>query len=188
MPRLFAGLELPEEQRQRLALIKGPLPGAKWVSPADMHLTLRFAGDVDNHVADEFAGFMSEIALEPFEVRVTGLGTFGGREPRVIHAEVEGGLALQHLQRAVDRAARAAGVPPEARSFTPHVTLARLRGTNAEAVARLLGASGLLRLAPFVVARFVLFSSRPRQGGGPYVIEQAYALGHRADAHWQAAD
>ena len=175
--RLFAGLEIPETHRLRLSFLKMPLPGAKWIEPDDMHITLRFAGDIDNRVAEDFAGFLAEIDIEPFEVRIAEVGAFGGREPRVIWAGAEGGPALDALQRATERAARAAGLEPESRSFKPHVTLARLRGTKPEAVARFLGSRGPLELPPFAVERFVLFSSRPNVGGGPYVVEDVYPLG-----------
>ncbi len=73
MPRLFVGLELPEAIRERLARVKGPLPGARWIEPDDLHMTLRFAGDIDNPTADELVGFLASIEIDPFEVRITGL-------------------------------------------------------------------------------------------------------------------
>lgn len=187
MPRLFAGLEVPDLVRERLALVKGPLPGAKWIEPADYHVTLRFAGDIDNRTADEFAGFLGDIELPAFEIRVTGLGAFGGREPRTIHAELDGGPALDQLQRAIERAARSAGLPADPKGFSPHITLARLRGTAPEIVARFLGSRGRLTVAPIPVDRFVLFSSRPRQGGGPYVVEAAFDLKTHHDTDWPPA-
>ena len=177
MMRLFAGIEIPEPQRLRLAMTAGPLPGAKWVDSADMHITLRFAGDIDNHTADEFVHFLADIEIEPFEIRIGDLGVFGGREPRVIYAGADGGERLESLQRATERAARSAGLPPEPRNFRPHVTLARLRGTSPELVARFLGSRGRLEMPSFSVERFVLFSSKPKVGGGPYVVEEAFPLG-----------
>lgn len=176
MPRLFTGLELPERVRTRLGLLRGPLPGAKWIEPENFHITLRFAGDIDNRVADEFAGFLDDIETSPFDIRICGLGAFGGRTPRVIWAGVEGGEALATLQKAHERAARAAGLEPDPQTFRPHVTLARLRGTKPDAVARFLGSRGGLKSEPFRIDRFVLFSARPGSGGGPYVVEQAYSL------------
>lgn len=187
MPRLFVGLELPEAIRERLARVKGPLPGARWIEPDDLHMTLRFAGDIDNPTADELVGFLASIEIDPFEVRITGLDAFGGNDPRTIHAVADGGLALDHLQKAVDRAARSAGIPPEPRAFTPHITLARLKGTPPDVVARFLASRGRLEPLSFTVDRFTLFSSRPRQGGGPYVIEEAFTLGPH-DGGWQPGD
>jgi 2'-5' RNA ligase len=180
MPRLFTALELPERVRTRLGLIRSPLAGARWVEPDNFHITLRFAGDIDNRTADEFAGFLDDIALEPFDIRISGLGAFGGRTPRVIWAGVEGDQ-LDVLQRAHERAARSAGLEPDPQTYRPHVTLARLRGTRPEAVARFLGSRGALMSEPFRVERFVLFSSRPGSGGGPYVHEQLFPLGQGYD-------
>lgn len=178
MPRLFTGLELPQNVRARLGLMRAPLPGAKWIEPDDFHITLRFAGDIDNRVADEFAGFLDEIESAAFDISISGVGFFGGRMPRVIWAGVEGGEALAGLQRAHERAARQAGLAPDSQTFRPHVTLARLRGTRPEAVARFLSSRGGLKLASFRVDRFALFSARPGSGGGPYVVEHAYQLDH----------
>jgi 2'-5' RNA ligase len=80
------------------------------------------------------------------------------------------------LARANERAARAAGLPPEGRTFKPHVTVARLKYAGPDAIARILGRIGAFRSRPFLVGRFVLFSSRPKVGGGPYVVEAAFPL------------
>lgn len=176
MPRLFTALELPERVRMRLGLIRGPLAGARWVEPENFHITLRFAGDIDNRTADELSGFLEDIVMKPFDIRISGLGAFGGRTPRVIWAGVEG-EQLDHLQRAHERAARSAGLEPDPQTYRPHVTLARLRGTRPDAVARFLGSRGAITSEPFRVERFVLFSARPGSGGGPYVPEQTFPLG-----------
>jgi RNA 2',3'-cyclic 3'-phosphodiesterase len=176
MPRLFVGIELPEPVRLRLEDLGGPLPGARWVDAEDMHITLRFAGDIDNRTADEFAEALASVSIAPFPVRITELGAFGGREPRSIYAGVDGGERLEALRRATERAARSAGMEPESRTWKPHVTIARLKGTSSEQVARFLGSCARLVVEPFLVDRFVLFSSRPKVGGGPYVIEEAYPL------------
>ena len=176
MPRLFTGLELPGELRQRFARLKSPLPGAKWVEPDNLHVTLRFAGDVDNLVASEFADALSQIEIDAFEMRISGLGAFGGNDPHVLYAGIEPSPALEALARANERAARSAGLAPETRTFKPHVTLARLKHSNAEAIARFLGRNAAFRCEPIMVERFVLLSSRPNTGGGPYVVEEAYSL------------
>jgi 2'-5' RNA ligase len=175
--RLFAGLEIPETVRARLDALRQPLPGAKWVEPQNFHITLRFAGDIDNRTAEEFAGFLSEIPADPFEIRLSDLGAFGGREPRSLWVGVDGGEPLAALQRATERAARSAGLPPDGRNHKPHVTIARLRGTRPDTIARFLGSCGAFCTEPFIVTRFVLFSARPRVGGGPYVVEEAFPLG-----------
>ena len=176
MPRLFAGLALPEAVRFRLSLVKGPIPGARWIDPDNLHITLRFFGDIDNRQADELVGFLEDVDVPAFSLTIGELGTFGGREPRILHASVSAGPELEQLQRATEWAARSAGLPPEPQTFKPHVTLARLRDARADAVARLLSSRSRLAIEPFRVEEFQLFSSRPRVGGGPYVVETAFAL------------
>lgn len=174
MPRLFAGLELPSLVRQRLALVSAPLPGARWIDAADLHLTLRFAGDVDPPTARELIRELGEAHMPGFELQIVGLGVFGGRDPRALWAGVRRSEPLERLQRGCERACRNVGLPPEPRNFEPHITLARLKGSRPDAVARFLADRGGLALAPFRVTRFVLFNSRPGSGGGPYGITAAY--------------
>jgi 2'-5' RNA ligase len=177
MPRLFTGIELPTEQREELARLRQPLPGSsRWIEPENLHLTLRFAGDIDNAHAREFADRLAGITVDAFEIRLAGLGAFGGNEPRSLWAGIEAGPELEALARANERAARAAGLPPEGRTFKPHITVARLKHASARDVARILGRIGAFRGKPFTVGRFVLFSSRPKIGGGPYVVEEAFPL------------
>lgn len=176
MPRLFAGLEIPEDIRARLARLTAPLPGAKWVDRRNYHVTLRFAGDIDNPTAREFADQLARIDVRCFSMRLKGLGSFGASDPRAIWAGVEAGPELDELARATERAARLAGLKPETRSFIPHVTLARLNHSRDDAVARLLGRHAAFSSPDIFVGRFVLFSSKPSVGGGPYVVEDAFQL------------
>ena len=174
MPRLFTAIEIPEPIRVRLSLLRAPLAGAKWIEPENMHITVRFAGDIDGRTADEFVDFLAGVRARPFEVTIKGVGAFGGRDPRVLWAGVEAGEPLEALYRAHDRAARAAGLEPEGRTFKPHVTLARMRGARQQPVARFLGENGALRAEPFMARRFVLLSARPGTGGPPYAVEAEF--------------
>jgi RNA 2',3'-cyclic 3'-phosphodiesterase len=174
MPRLFTGLEIPARIVTRLSMMRGKLAGARWIDPENFHITLRFAGDIDDLQAQAFAAELEEIAFESFEVIIEGLGSFGGNKPRALFAGVRLTEPIERLQRAHERAARRAGLPPETRNFTPHVTLARLKDSKPATVAEYLSYYGGLFAEPFRVSEFVLFSARANQGGGPYVIEESY--------------
>jgi 2'-5' RNA ligase len=176
MPRLFTAIEIPEPMRLRLSLLRGPVGGAKWVQPEDMHITLRFAGDIDGRTADDLADLLADANVPPFTVTISGTGAFGGRDPHVLWAGVEAGPEIEALYRANERAARAAGLDPSPRDFRPHVTLARMRRARQAEVARFLAENGDLRLEAFLVTRFVLLSARPGSGGPPYAVEAAYPL------------
>lgn len=174
MLRLFTAIELPDDIKLELKKLHVPLPGAKWVKPEDYHITLRFAGDIDNAVAREFASGLAEASTHVFELRLSGVGAFGHNDPHTVWAGVEPSPPLETLARAHERAARNAGLPPEKHGFKPHVTLARLKSATPEPVARFLQRHGGYRSELFVVGRAVLLSSKPKTGGGPYVIEDSF--------------
>ncbi len=174
MPRLFTGIELPEDAVGRLSMIRAGLPGAHWIGPENYHITMRFVGDISDKDADDFAAALADVSFDSFHIELSGLGSFGGNKPHTIYAGVKPSPGLQSLQKAHERAARLAGLPPETRNFTPHITLARLRNVSPFALAEYLARYGGFFSAPFEVTRFVLFSSRPNQGGGPYLVEETY--------------
>ena len=132
MPRLFSAIEIPRSVAERLTLLRSGLTGARWIDPEKYHLTFRFIGVVDGATARDFESALGEIVAGPFELEVTGLGSFGGDKPRAIFAGIGRSQGLETLQRANERAAREAGLPPEGRNYKPHVTLARLKGARAE--------------------------------------------------------
>ena len=177
MPRLFTGLELPETVAGAVALARGGVYGARWMDPADYHITLRFVGDVDAGVARDIADTLDEIRRPPVTVRFEGLSWFGGDKPRALVARIRPDPALVELQAEHERRMRRIGLPPETRKYAPHVTLARLRRVGPRAVADYLAARGALDVENFTAERFVLYSSRESVGGGPYVVEAAYPLG-----------
>jgi 2'-5' RNA ligase len=177
MPRIFTGLEIRAEIGQTLSLLRGGLPGARWIDPQNYHLTLRFIGDVDFIVAREVASMLDQVKRPSFELRFDGLSSFGGRKPRAVVAAVALSPALLDLQAEHERLLRRIGLEPEGRKYIPHVTLARLRESSSRQVADYLAGRGLFRSPAFAVNRFVLFSSRASVGGGPYVVEAAFPLG-----------
>ncbi len=176
MPRLFAAIPIPEPIALTLDRIRQPTPGAWWILPADMHLTLRFAGDIGMGQAREFADELARIDLPAFSLNLEGLGSFGGDEPRVLWAGVAPSEPLEALARACDRAARNAGLPPDGRTWKPHVTVARLRHTPLDAVVRILQRKATFNADEFFVGKFALMSAKPGAGGGPYVVEEDFTL------------
>jgi 2'-5' RNA ligase len=177
MTRLFTALEIPSNVAMHLSLLKGGLPGARWIDPANYHVTLRFIGDIDGRTADEIAHALDRVYRPPFTIRLSGLDCFAsGRTPHAIFARVEPTPALVELQAEHERIMQRIGLPAEGRRFIPHVTIARLRGTPSAEVARWLAEHGDFRGPSFDVDRFVLYSSKASVGGGPYLVEEAYPL------------
>ncbi|HEX2552400.1 MAG TPA: RNA 2',3'-cyclic phosphodiesterase [Microvirga sp.] len=177
MPRLFTGLEIPPAIAAELAGHRGGLSGARWVEPANYHITLRFVGDVDDAAARDLIEALAEARpRDPIPVTLDGLAAFGGRKPRSVHARAKATPELAELHAEGERLVARIGLEPEGRAFKPHMTLARLKGTSAADVARWLAERPFPPLT-FTAERVVLYSSRAAVGGGPYVIEAAYPFG-----------
>jgi RNA 2',3'-cyclic 3'-phosphodiesterase len=175
MPRLFVGLEIPAEIGERLSSLRGGLPGARWISAENYHLTLRFIGDIDGRTAEEVDAALAEARpRHPVTITFDSLDSFGGDRPHAVIAKVRMTRELTELQADVERIVRRAGLPPERRKFVPHVTVARLRQTHPVDVAAYLAARGHLPRFEFTADRVSLFSAREITGGGPYVVEATY--------------
>jgi 2'-5' RNA ligase len=180
MPRLFTGIEIPAPIGEQLSYLRGGLPGARWIDPDNYHLTLRFVGDVDMVVAEEIAAGLTRIRRPSFTLTLSQVGPLGTRKPHAIVARPSPAPELLDLQAEHERAMQRIGLPPETRKFTPHVTLARLRGAVGRDIADYLTLRGGFAAGPFPIERFVLYSARNSVGGGPYVVEEAYPL-HRSE-------
>jgi len=177
MPRLFVALPVPETLRVQLADLAGGIPGARWVPPENYHLTLRFIGEVDGWQADEVDDALSGIRGRPFELQLSGVDIFekAGRI-HSLHVKAERSDRLAHLQAKVETALQRAGLPPERRRFTPHITLARTDKAAPDKLIAFVQAHNLFRPPAVVMNHFSLFSSRLGKEQAHYEAEVDYAL------------
>jgi 2'-5' RNA ligase len=175
--RLFVGLDLPFELRERLAGIAGGLPGARWVPPDNYHLTLRFIGEVAPDTAEEIDLALAVLRGRGFPLALSGVGVFekGGRAI-ALWAGVERSPQLDRLQAKIETALQRAGLEPLRRRFVPHVTLARLDNAVPHRLVSYLQARSLFRTAPVSVDHFTLFSSRLGKEASVYTAEVDYGL------------
>lgn len=178
MIRLFVGLALPEDLRAVLAGRQNGVPGARWVEPKNLHVTLRFIGEVDEHVAADIDAELAEVRAPAPVVELNGLGRFGDkRGARILHVGVEPAPALVHLRDKVESACVRAGLAPETRKFKPHVTLARFGGFGGGGrVDDIVAANTSWRPGTFTADHFVLFSSHLGHNGADYTAERVYPL------------
>ncbi len=179
MARLFVALDLPEETRDALMALQTGFPTARWVDADNLHLTLAFIGEVDPRQADDLDAALSGVSAPRFDLTLKGCGCFGDRSPHALWAGVEANPALDHLQAKVESALRRAGGDIERRRFTPHVTLAYLRGAGPDAAAAWVSAHGLFRDGPIPIDGFHLFESTLRRSGASYDILASYPLSSR---------
>ena len=176
MLRLFTGIELPSDVSFDLNFMQGGIYGARWIDRESFHITLRFIGDIDHALGRDLALVLERMEMKPFSLSLRGIGVFGGNKPHAIIAHVEESPELRRLQLAQERICQEVGLEAEGRKFVPHITLARLRDPDPLALRMFIESHALYRSRSFVVDRFVLFSSRPLRGGGPYAVEEAYDL------------
>ena len=176
MPRLFTALEIPRNAAMSLSLLRGGLPGARWIDVENYHITLRFIGDVDGRTADEIVERLDRIDRPEFQLRLEGIGSFGSKKPHSIWAGVSPSPEMNALQGEIERICQRIGLPPDPRKFTPHVTLARLKYSRVDDVVHYLAGRGNFQTSTFTVPRFVLLSSRESVGGGPYLTEEVFPL------------
>ena len=177
MVRLFVAIDLPEPVKDRLGGLCAGVPGARWVSREQIHLTLRFIGEVDNGLFSDIADELAGVAVEPFPLRLRGVGHFPPRgQPKVLWAGVEDGAPVARLHNKIEARLQRLGMPPDRRKFSAHVTLARLKNTRIGRVRDYLAQHGLFAAESFPVSGFHLYSSRLGAAGAIHRIEASYAL------------
>jgi 2'-5' RNA ligase len=176
MHRLFVAIRLPAPVRAQLLGLMGGVAGARWLSDDRLHLTLRFIGEVDRHVARDVDSALSAVHHPRFAIALNGLGGFERRgEPVTLWAGVAPHEPLRALHRKLDQALVRAGIEPERRAYMPHITIARLpRGAGP--VRSLVEQSGGVAGPPFEVGEFCLFESRLTPEGPVYGVAERYAL------------
>jgi 2'-5' RNA ligase len=176
MHRLFVGIRPPGDIRDLLIDAMADSPELRWVGDEQLHLTLRFIGEVERPLADDIALALSRIRSEPFELRVTGVGIFEQRSGGALWAGVQPKEPVAALAAKVERACINAGLEPERRAFHPHITLARFNRASAEAAQAFLERNRALASSPFAVADFILFESRLSRHGPHYEEIADYPL------------
>lgn len=185
MLRLFVAVPLPPEVQDRLERIGFGIPGAAWVPGENMHITLRFLGEVSNAEAADVDDALSSIRAPAFDLTLDGVGHFGSlRQTRSLWMGVARNPALQHLRDKVESALVRFGQPRENRKFVPHVTLARFKGETGHHLANFLAEHNLLKIGPIRVDRFTLFQSYLKREGSLYEPLAEYPL---VDARAMAA-
>ncbi|GIX17351.1 MAG: RNA 2',3'-cyclic phosphodiesterase [Rhodothalassiaceae bacterium] len=166
--RVFVGIELPADLRDRLMDLCDGVEGARWQRFDQFHLTLRFIGELDRHQLEDVTSALADIRFRRFPMTLQGVGYFGTlAEPRVLWAGVADAAPVAHLARKVTRALRRAGVPEETRKFAAHVTLARCTRRTAP-ITPWLSALSTFRAEPVIVEHFTLFESRTHPAGAEY--------------------
>ncbi len=183
--RLFVAIELPEQVKEQVAALKTDIPGATWVKPPALHLTLRFLGDqIDPIRMTPIKTALASVKGAPFPITLRGMGRFPAatskaKPARVLWVGIAEQTALTALQAAVEQALTAVDFPAEERAYNPHITLARLKSEAEDSLAqveRFLQAHKDFHAEPFTVEQFYLVSSVLTQQGPKYRHEASFEL------------
>jgi 2'-5' RNA ligase len=175
--RLFVAIALPEIVREQLSLLQRGLKEARWINPENLHLTLRFLGELDGRQASDVDAGLTALRGSAFPLGLCGIDHFGdGRKVRALWTGVADPEPVMRLQAKVERAVQLAGIPSEARKFKPHVTLARFKKAPGPGFADYLHRNALFRCEPFIVNEIVLYSSLLTRDGSLYRPEAHYPL------------
>lgn len=177
MIRLFTAVPIPIVIRQQLHAMGRSLPGARAVPEEQIHITLRFIGEVEGTLFKDIKENLSNISLSPFSTAIQGVGHFPPRgKPRVIWAGLQPTDQLIKLKRKIDTCLIECGLAPDNRKFTPHVTLARLNNPPMQRITSFLAGNAFLKFEEFDVHHFHLYSSKLASKGATHTLEADYPL------------
>lgn len=180
MHRLFVGLRPPPPIRALLRSVMDGVAGARWQSDDQLHLTLRFIGDVDRRTAEDIAVSLGNIRAPVPQISIAGVGQFEKQgRTEALWAGVMPHDALAALHRKIDYAMVRLGLPPEGRAYLPHITLARLprsAGASPDISAFLARRAGLAS-TPFGLPHLILFESALMSDGARYDSIGRWPLG-----------
>ncbi|MGN6058697.1 MAG: RNA 2',3'-cyclic phosphodiesterase [Sphingomicrobium sp.] len=176
MPRLFVAVRPPEPIRDLLIDAMDDSADFRWQDDEQLHLTLRFIGEVDRPVAEDLATDLARIRSPAFELRIAGAGRFEQRSSGALWAGVEPKAPIAALAGKVERVCQSAGLEPERRAFHPHITLARWKGRRTRELHDFLDRTRGLCSDPFAVTEFILFESQLSRHGAHYEAVERYLL------------
>ncbi|MEM8791535.1 MAG: RNA 2',3'-cyclic phosphodiesterase [Pseudomonadota bacterium] len=179
MIRSFVALRLPDDLLDALETLQAELTVGALVPVENFHVTLAFLGNLPRPVLEDLHLSLEKVSVKPFEVEISGLGQFGGRESRTAHAEVVKTDPLQRLRDKIHRAAEAIESAVDRRRFHPHVTLSRLKTLLPEdrmSLERWTARHAGFHAGPSLIESFGLFESRLTKGGPVYDLLAEYPL------------
>ena len=166
--RAFVAIDLPDAVIAALEGLQEVMPLGKPVDPDQMHLTLAFLGEQPDDLVEAAHHALAGIRFPAFEMQLSGLGTFGNREPTVLWAGVKDPTQVKALHDRILPALHGAGLPLERRRFRPHVTIARFDRSGLpehERLAKFLARWETFPSPPFTVEDFALWRSTLRPKG-----------------------
>lgn len=177
MIRLFVAIDIPRQIRSQLHAMGRSLPGVRPVAEEQIHLTLRFIGEVEGSIFKDIREELAAVASPALTMGVKGIGHFPPRgRPRVLWAGVQPADPLIRLKRRIDTALIKCGIAPDSRKFAPHITIARISSCPLKRITSFLAGNAFLSFDSFSVDSFHLYSSKLSSKGAAHTLEASYPL------------
>ena len=177
MPRLFVAIDIPERIKDDIIATYQAIPGARWLGESQIHITLRFIGEVDTPTEENIINCLRGLNAPAFTITLKGSGFFPPRkQPRILWVGIDTPGELITLQSKIERALVTAGIDPEKRKFHPHITVSRLSNSPVDKVAQYIASTSLFQTEPFAVSEFHLYASYLHKEGAHYVKEASFKL------------
>jgi 2'-5' RNA ligase len=177
--RAFIAIKLPDFIRKDLKTAQKTMLDngikAKYISPENMHLTLKFMGNIDYDLLPKIRDILTKSAqyVKPIKLSLKGIGAFpNNRSPKVIWAGINGETQkLATLHARLEQGLLNIGIPEEKREFHGHLTLARIKKNklSAQKFERFIQQTGLFESVKFTADRLILFQSRLMPKGSIYI-------------------
>lgn len=180
--RLFVAIDLPEALKQQLSALTTRIDGVRWTETANLHLTLRFIGDVPQDTADAIQAALSDVQSSPFSLQLNGVGTFPAnprKSPRIIWAGLTNPPTIQSLHEKIEKAVSDLGPTPDNRPYTPHITLGRVKSADdgtLSAIRHFIQHNSGFHTEAFMPAEFILMESLLLPSGAKYTPLARYPL------------
>jgi RNA 2',3'-cyclic 3'-phosphodiesterase len=178
MPRLFVAIDPPECIRDAISALNSAIAGARWMEDDQIHLTLKFIGEVDNPTENQIIHALKKLYIPPFTIILKGIGLFPPRKiPRILWIGVEENPILMRMQAQIERVLASINIEPDPRKFHPHITIARLNNAHQERIGQFIAENNLFCSEPFEVSEFYLYRSYLGKTGSTYVKEATFGEG-----------
>lgn len=174
MHRLFVAIRPPDRVIDLLLDTMEGIAALRWQEDEQLHLTLRFVGEVERPLAEDIAVALETLRFAPFAIRIAGVGRFDHHKRGALWAGVEPRAPLAALAARIERICVRAGLPPERRAFHPHITLARWGRGAGSSLDPFLATHAALRSDDFTVDTVTLYESHLGRAGAHYEVAAAY--------------
>jgi 2'-5' RNA ligase len=177
MIRLFIAIDLPEAIRLEVQGMGRSIANASPVAAEQLHLTLKFIGEVEGSRLLDIRNALTEVFIPNFSIALKGVGTFPPRGiPRILWVGVENGEHILPLRNSIDKTLAVINIPRDKKKYIPHLTIARLKNSPIRQLQQFLAGNAFFQTAEFPVESFHLYSSRLTQKGAQHTLERSYPL------------